>query len=653
MADESIRPTLLSSLQTTTASSSVNLSTAALHPFSTAAEPTISFLRSLIDTTEHLAHSTNVHLVTDSVIRNSKTVSTLRQQTAGQNSLHLTSNHVAQIIAATRESSTSYGEDIPPDSSKVAEWCIARIVAWATAAGMQVFPDADGDGRRMLSLSGPVLVLDVVLTERPRIAVASVHASYAVPHGAGGATGSVSLDGYLADTLGAFVEEVQKAEDADVEEASRRGKRVSESLQYLMQLDKLAMREGDAGIRWFSDVDALGAILEGFAQSEAEAVASTFVQSAAPLDILLLRGHALPLPYLHSPTLSFLVHISPLTYLSLKRSAPAVPPVPALPPIDIPFAHLRTVLGSHPNLRGATTVTLSLAPVKTSIRPPPSADIPTLTQRPTFALAPAAVAFQHTLPVSAEAPDSDQHLWTLDFTRGGASRGVVMSQSRMRDIEVVVNPLSQLGHMTNADSMTFGTGSWVDLLLNPPSTPISPEHYSAVYTSPNGLHPPLVLRLTAPEEPGYLLERVHVYDLKEVYGILEIVREQCWLNEILTGCDWTPEGLLEETVDESQEATEDELQAILNGTYPPIKMPVNVYLPTASALVLSCPEHPPIPGLIDIVIAYDASRPRGVAIDVRGAMSADIHVDVLEEAVRRGGAFGLPGRVWAGAQRAP
>ena len=39
----------------------------------------------------------------------------------------------------------------------------------------------------------------------------------------------------------------------------------------------------------------------------------------APLDILLLRGHALPIPYLTSPSISFLTHISPMGYLALMR----------------------------------------------------------------------------------------------------------------------------------------------------------------------------------------------------------------------------------------------------------------------------------------------------------------------------------------------
>lgn len=40
--------------------------------------------------------------------------------------------------------------------------------------------------------------------------------------------------------------------------------------------------------------------------------------------------------------------------------------------------------------------------------------------------------------------------------------------------------------------------------------------------SPSSAHPPLHLRLTSPEEPGFLLENVPVHSMKEVWGILEV-----------------------------------------------------------------------------------------------------------------------------------
>ena len=40
--------------------------------------------------------------------------------------------------------------------------------------------------------------------------------------------------------------------------------------------------------------------------------------------------------------------------------------------------------------------------------------------------------------------------------------------------------------------------------------------------SPNSLHPPLQLRLTSPEEPGFILERIPVHTIREIWGILEV-----------------------------------------------------------------------------------------------------------------------------------
>jgi len=50
--------------------------------------------------------------------------------------------------------------------------------------------------------------------------------------------------------------------------------------------------------------------------------------------------------------------------------------------------------------------------------------------------------------------------------------------------------------------------------------------------------------------------------------VIQIVREQCWLNEILLGCKWSIEGLKSEEQDivpDDTDATEEELQAVLAG----------------------------------------------------------------------------------------
>ena len=63
---------------------------------------------------------------------------------------------------------------------------------------------------------------------------------------------------------------------------------------------------------------------------------------------------------------------------------------------------------------------------------------------------------------------------------------------------------------------------------------------------------------------------------------------------------------------------------------------------------MTIPERPPISGLVEISVRMDLTKPRGVSVDVSGALSADLNADVLEEVCRRGGALSLPGRVWNG-----
>lgn len=46
---------------------------------------------------------------------------------------------------------------------------------------------------------------------------------------------------------------------------------------------------------------------------------------------------------------------------------------------------------------------------------------------------------------------------------------------------------------------------------------------------------------------------------------MQIVRDQCWLNETLKACTWVPEGREQEEIDETDVNTETDLQALLNG----------------------------------------------------------------------------------------
>ncbi|KAJ7209620.1 hypothetical protein GGX14DRAFT_452261 [Mycena pura] len=646
------------------------------HAFSPPAEETCAALTSLIQTSEQL--STSLDSYQTMPLSNPKLVSLLRQQASISQSLHASNQNMQQTIDALRKrSGTNYGEDIPMDPQAIVGWCIERLQTWAKLAGLETYKE---DGRETgILLAGTVLVVEVELSVNhedplnPKLDVASVKTSYAIPNSDSGVTsntdGSSSLDAFLAGTIQKFCDELKNAEEVrDPLQVAKLGTSVLNQLRYLVMLDRLAAGKEDGGVRWFVDVDQLCSVLETLSRSEAEVVASSLAVDRAPLDIYLLRCHALPLPYLVSPSISFLVYVSPQVYLSTKKCcSPTTPPESKLPKLDIPFDQLRSYLSTKQ--KGVTMAVLLLAPLSGSQLFPASMSMPSLISRPTFSLVPSGSELEHVFPQTVElATDSQQHVWILDFTHGGQFPGVVMSQSRLREIELVVNPLSGMDSLTPS-MMSFGTGSWVALLLNP-LNPVSSERYTAIYRSPTGLHPPLQLRLTLPEEPGFLLGKVPVHSMKEVWGILEVVREQCWLNEILLGCHWTTEGLATDVNDlpaDDSDATEDELHAILNGTMIPRKIPVNVSLPQRpdslfdpsldpltmspvdrrTRILMTCPERPPISGVVEITVAYDETRSRGLSVELNGAMGCDMKPDTLEEIARRGGTLGLSGRLWA------
>ena len=100
------------------------------------------------------------------------------------------------------------------------------------------------------------------------------------------------------------------------------------------------------------------------------------------------------------------------------------------------------------------------------------------------------------------------------------------------------------------------------------------------------------------------------------------------------------------------------------GAFRPRSLPVNVYLPHQDVsndsvfdplsvstthrprIVLTSPEHPPISGLVEATVTFDETKQRGVDVQVRGAVGMDLKPGELEELSRRGGTFGIPGRIW-------
>ncbi|RPD73523.1 hypothetical protein L226DRAFT_101651 [Lentinus tigrinus ALCF2SS1-7] len=657
-----------------------------LHPFSSSPEEMLSTLRRIVDTTNQAAVSLNAHLSLP--LSNPKLLSLYRQHASISYAVQQSDQNMRHVVNSLRKRvGITFGEDVPLERTQLIDWFLKRLLEWGTSAGMEAFNEPESDRRIAVVMGGKVLVVDIIFAVdrtdpvNPVIDVSSLKTAYAIPNStADSSTGnSISMDGFLAGAIRAFLKEVQK-DDAirDNVEAARIGSLLSDYFSYLMKLDHLALSEGDGGLRWFTVIDRMAIDVENLASREANVLIKG--TTVAPLDVFLMRAHALPLPYLTTPSISFLTYLSPLAYLKLLRTSPAAgraAPTPHLPSLDVPFQHLRSVLISHPRPPGITVATLVLSPTPPPAHHADSTLISAIDTKSSSTLV-TDIKIDFIFPAAREvqALQGQQFTWILDFTEGGKYPGVVMSQSRMREIEFVINPFNEMGGMDNVPMLSsFGAGSWVDLLFNRDAqAQMSPERYTAVYTSPNSVHPPLQLRLTAPEEPGFILETIPVRTLKEVWSILEIVREQCWLNEILTSCEWVPEGpnttVLSDEADDTS-VTEDDLQAVLKGSVQPRSIPVNVGLPTPpptdrdnlfadtdmddlmgqsrpnhAKITMSTPERPPISGLVEIAVTFDPSRPRGVAVGITGAMGVDVNVEVLEEVCRRGGLMGLPGRVW-------
>lgn len=113
------------------------------------------------------------------------------------------------------------------------------------------------------------------------------------------------------------------------------------------------------------------------------------------------------------------------------------------------------------------------------------------------------------------------------------------------------------------------------------------------------------------------------------------------------------------------------------GTLTPRKLPVNITLPSLSPqldldpfafddamtilqtsatpsrprIAMSSPERPPMSGDVQITVEYDETRPRGVKVEVSGMIGVELNKETMEEVARRGGVFGLPGRVWTSSRK--
>ena len=169
---------------------------------------------------------------------------------------------MARTIAAAEERRRAdTGYDGPPSDNTNAS-ALARISAWSSAAGMQAFSPEEGADTTLM-LGGEVLVLDVTLAASTSAAAEpTVRMSYA---GSGEGRPSPAMDGFFSR----LVRRAIKRDGGDEGD----GRRLRDALGYLMRLDRLAAQEGNAGARWFGEVDALAKELTNITQEEAALLA--------------------------------------------------------------------------------------------------------------------------------------------------------------------------------------------------------------------------------------------------------------------------------------------------------------------------------------------------------------------------------------------
>ncbi|KAH8827928.1 hypothetical protein DL96DRAFT_1463476 [Flagelloscypha sp. PMI_526] len=646
------------------------------------ASSTIDVLQRLVNTGEELNHSLTLYSLASS-ISNPKLSSLLRQQCQISNSLHLSEQSRDFILNTIRPKITVYGEDIPLDPSAIPGWCVARFERWGSSVGLEVFRDEESKpGRILLVFGGKSLVLDVEFVVEPTFTLDHIKTSFALNNDTH--EGSEQWDAFLFRLFNSFVKEIQRPQfDANPVQVALLGLNVEEQLKRLVLLDKLASSSDGGGIQWFTETDSLSEKLLIVAVAEASEIAKSLDSSAVPLDIFLQRCHGLPLPYLSNSFLSFLVHVSPAAYLQLLHSStdPSLSNASEKPSFDIP---LQIISSKALQLTGCVFATLSLQNTPGRV----SEVVMTGGPRPAFGVSSQEGLLDHMFPHSKKpslpedgdlgllAARETENTWFLDFKQSDR-QGLVMSQGRMHDIEVIVNPLndSTLHVVSSLVGTKTGMASWVDMLIN--SSNSSATSYSTLYNSPSDAHPPLRIHLSPPNEPGFILERVPVQNMKQVWAILEVVREQCWLNNTLSNVNWSSGGLpVEASPDDiMDDVDEEELQAILSGVLrqiKPLHVPVTITIPppprpaqqtfddlssitpaptpaNRPKLVMTSPEKPPSNGMIEVVVTYDETKPKGVAVELSSGVASNasnLSADMMEEIVRRGGVLSLVGRLF-------
>ncbi|KAG8908021.1 hypothetical protein FRB99_000839 [Tulasnella sp. 403] len=539
--------------------------------------------------------------------------------------------HIFRRVALQKR---HYGADLPLEPALIPNWVIDEIMGYLKGdGGREAFKETEPSGRTTLTCGGKILVIDIEfrlhsLPEpsdgRPaQLQLVSVKTTQASSNNSVNASPTrdgdrLSLDGLLFHALDSFASEAQKPLP-DCVHLRQLGETFKTHVDMLMTYDTLAHSDAASGTGdiWFKEVDDVEAIAVDVATKEVKAVAKSLGSPQVPLDIAVNRIHGLPMPYLFSPAMTFVVYLSGRAYLSLLRmpkSTQTAQNDTLFPLLDIPRSTLSSFL-RHPStpksLYVCATLTLNSTPDTAStaahalpfISPAfvllsaPQPDLSALLTSMTADTLPVeqpthGILDEHlnhhfpiaTVPPTDSQPSNETESAANAIPRAPALKGfvldfgsIVMRREAMYQLQSgddamalamgVENDMSMMGtHYGN-----YGSAGWVDLLIDPSNTLPCPRYVSE-YTPLAPTHPSLQHLLTPPPGPGYTLGKVRVTRMSEVWRVIEIVKEQAWLNDILSGFKWKRDiasqgpvtGKLSDNADKKV-SDEEELDALLQG----------------------------------------------------------------------------------------
>jgi hypothetical protein len=186
----------------------------------------------------------------------------------------------------------------------------------------------------------------------------------------------------------------------------------------------------------------------------------------APLDIFLRRAHAFPLVNLNSPSISFLIGMTPISYLSLLKATPNhinSPTSDPQPNVDIPNNLLRRFVAQYPTPPGITTCNLIVVSGNQSNSEPINQTSPRVPYFPLLSV-PSMPSQSHAFPL----PGGDSS-WVLDF----GAKGLVMRRSAMQALVQALGHVGDIGvTLSGIEFMNLGMGlmseenpGWVSMLV--------------------------------------------------------------------------------------------------------------------------------------------------------------------------------------------